>query len=66
MKRIKKIFTGTLIALALIYLALLIIAYLPYETTPIKELAGKESKFIKVNGHNIHYTKQGKGKPLIL
>ncbi len=47
MKRIKKIFIGTLIALALIYLALLIIAYLPYETTPIKELAGKESRFIK-------------------
>ena len=66
MKRIKKIFIGTLIALALIYVALLIIAYLPYETTPIKELAGKESRFVKVNGHNIHYTKQGKGKPLIL
>ena len=66
MKRIKKIFIGTLIALALIYLALLIIAYLPYKTTPIEELAGKESKFIKVKGHNIHYTKQGKGKPLIL
>ena len=66
MKRIKKIFIGTLIALALIYLALLIIAYLPYETTPIKELAGKESKFVKVNGHTVHYTKQGKGKPLIL
>ncbi|MEE9505381.1 MAG: alpha/beta hydrolase [Thermodesulfobacteriota bacterium] len=66
MKRMKKILVGTLITLALIYLALLIIAYLPYETTPIKELAGKESRFVKVNGHNIHYTKQGKGKPLIL
>jgi len=66
MKRIKKTFIGTLITLALIYLALLIIAYLPYETTPIKELAGKESKFIKVNGHTVHYTKQGEGKPLIL
>ena len=47
MKRIKKIFIGTLIALALIYLALLIIAYLPYETTPTEELAGKERKFIR-------------------
>lgn len=66
MKRIKKIFIGTLITLALIYLALLIVAYLPYETTSIKELAGKESKFLKVNGHTVHYTKQGEGKPLIL
>ena len=66
MRRIKKIFIVTLITLAFIYLALLIIAYLPYKTTPIKELAGKESRFVKVNGHTVHYTKQGEGKPLIL
>jgi len=66
MKKIKKVFIGILISIGFIYLALIIVAYLPYETTPLKELAGKESKFIKVNGHNIHYTKQGKGKPLIL
>jgi len=66
MKRIKKILIGILISIALLYLALIIIAYLPYKTTPIKELAGKEDKFIKVNGHTLHYIKQGKGKPLIL
>lgn len=66
MKRSKKILTGTLIALGLIYLLLIIIAYLPYKTTPIEELTGKESTFIEVNGNTIHYTKQGTGKPLIL
>jgi pimeloyl-ACP methyl ester carboxylesterase len=66
MKQMKKIFLGTLIALPLIYLTLIIVAYLPYETTPIEELAGEQDKFIGVNGHTIHYTKQGTGKPLIL
>jgi pimeloyl-ACP methyl ester carboxylesterase len=66
MKRIKKLFLGTLIALPLLYLALIIVAYLPYETTPIEELAGEQDKFIEVNSHTIHYTKQGTGKPLIL
>ena len=66
MKRIKKITIRTLIALALIYLTLIIVAYLPYETTPIEELAGENSKFVEVNGHTIHYIKQGTGKPLIL
>jgi pimeloyl-ACP methyl ester carboxylesterase len=66
MKRLKKIFLGVLIALPVIYFTLIIVAYLPYETTPIEELAGEQDKFIEVNGHTIHYTKQGKGKPLIL
>ena len=66
MKRIRKIFLGTLIALALIYIILIVVAYLPYETTPIEDLAGENDKFIEVNGHNIHYIKQGTGKPLIL
>jgi pimeloyl-ACP methyl ester carboxylesterase len=66
MKRIKKILIGTTISIVTIYLILIIIAYLPYQTTPIKELAGTEDKFIQVNGHTIHYIKQGNGKPLIL
>ena len=66
MKRIKKIAIRTLIALAVIYLILIIVAYLPYETTPISELAGENSKFVEVNGHTIHYIKEGTGKPLIL
>ena len=66
MKRIKKILLGTLISLVLLYFALIIIAYLPYKTTPVNELAGEEDKFVEVNGQQIHYTKHGKGKPLIL
>jgi pimeloyl-ACP methyl ester carboxylesterase len=66
MKRIKKILKWFLISITLLYLALIIIAYLPYKTTPVEELVEKESKFINVDGHSIHYTKQGKGKPLIL
>ena len=66
MKRIKKIFIGTTISVVTIYLILIIIAYLPYQITPIKELAGKEDKFIRVNDHTIHYIQKGNGKPLIL
>ncbi len=66
MKRTRKILLGALIILALLYLVLIIIAYLPYKTTPVNELAGEEDRFIEVNGQHIHYTKQGKGKPLIL
>lgn len=62
MKAVKVIFAG----LALVYIALIGIAYLPYQTTPVKELAANESEFIKVNGHNIHFTKKGQGEPLIL
>jgi alpha-beta hydrolase superfamily lysophospholipase len=66
MKRTRKILLGTLIGLVLLYLILIIIAYLPYKTTPVNELAGKDDRFIEVDGHAIHYTKQGKGKPLIM
>ena len=66
MKRAKKILIGTLIAVGLIYVILIIVAYLPYKTIPIEELAGKDSRFVEVNGHRVHYTKQGTGKPLIL
>ena len=66
MKRAKKILLGILISLVFLYLVLIVIAYLPYETTPVSELIGKEDKFIEVNGNTIHYLKQGKGKPLIL
>ena len=66
MKPMKSSSSGLCIALPLIYLALIIVAYMPYETTPIEELAGEQDTFIEVNGHTIHYTKQGTGKPLIL
>lgn len=66
MKRTKKILLGTLIGLAILYLVLIVVAYLPYETTPIAELVGEKDQFVEVDGHAIHYIKQGKGKPLIL
>lgn len=66
MKRIRKVLIGTLISFSLIYLALVIVAYLPYKTAPVQEFAEKESRFIKVNGHTLHYIKQGEGKPLVL
>jgi len=66
MKRIKKIFIGTTISAVTIYLILIIVAYLPYETKPVTELAGTEDRFIQVSGRAIHYIKQGNGNPLIL
>jgi pimeloyl-ACP methyl ester carboxylesterase len=66
MKRTGKIITGVLVSIALIYCALVIVAYLPQQTTPIEKLVGKEDKFIKVKGHDIHYLRKGEGTPLIL
>jgi len=63
MKRLLKILVGALIV---IYLILVIVAYLPYETSPPRELADKEGKFINAGGHVIHYKQQGDGKPLVL
>jgi len=66
MNRVKKILKGTIAALAVLYLILIVIAYLPSETVPIDSLTGPDSKFVEVNGKTIHYTKQGSGSPLIL
>jgi pimeloyl-ACP methyl ester carboxylesterase len=66
MNRAKKILKVTLAALALLYLILIIIAYLPSETIPVNKLAGLDSRFVQVDGRTIHYTKQGTGSPLIL
>ena len=66
MKRTSKVLIGILTGIGILYLALIIIAYLPQKITPVEQLAGKEDKFIKVKGHDIHYLKQGEGAPLIL
>jgi pimeloyl-ACP methyl ester carboxylesterase len=66
MKRLRKILVGTLVCLVLLYFGLIIVAFLPHSTIPVEELAGKDSKFIKVKDHTVHYSKQGRGKPLIL
>ncbi|MCX5884832.1 MAG: alpha/beta fold hydrolase, partial [Proteobacteria bacterium] len=66
MKRTSKVLIGILTGIGILYLALIIIAYLPQKITPVEQLAGKEDKFIRVKGHDIHYLKQGEGTPLIL
>jgi pimeloyl-ACP methyl ester carboxylesterase len=65
-KRTSKVLIGILTGIGILYLALIIIAYLPQKITPVEQLAGKEDKFIKVKDHDIHYLKQGEGAPLIL
>ena len=49
MNRARKILKGTIAALALLYLLLIVIAYLPSATVPVEKLAGADSKFVKVN-----------------
>jgi pimeloyl-ACP methyl ester carboxylesterase len=66
MKRLKKICTVIIALLLVLYLGLVVIAFLPQETIPISQLAGPQDKFVTVNGQTIHYLQQGKGKPLIL
>jgi len=65
-KRFSKVLIGILTGIGILYLALIIIAYLPQKITPVEQLAGKEDKFIRVKDHDIHYLKQGEGAPLIL
>lgn len=62
----KKIILSFAICLAIIYILLTIIAFLPLQTIPIKRLVGKEDKFIRLNGQEIHYIQKGNGKPIIL
>jgi pimeloyl-ACP methyl ester carboxylesterase len=52
--------------IATLYLILVVIAYLPQETIPVIKLAGIDDKFITINNHSIHYTKQGSGRLIIL
>jgi hypothetical protein len=61
-----KLLRNTLAVVVLVYIALIITAYLPYETTPAKELAGRDGQFIRVNNHEIHYIKKGRGRPMVL
>ncbi|MCX5902646.1 MAG: alpha/beta fold hydrolase [Proteobacteria bacterium] len=66
MKRLKKICTVIIALLLVLYLGLVVVAFLPQETIPVSQLAGPQDKFITVNGQTIHYLQQGIGKPLIL
>ena len=66
MKRLKKICTVIIALLLVLYLGLVVVAFLPQETIPVSQLAGPQDKFVTVNNQTIHYLQQGSGKPLIL
>jgi pimeloyl-ACP methyl ester carboxylesterase len=66
MSRTKKTLTGIVIGTAILYLILVVIAYLPQETIPVSTLAGPQDKFVSVNGQTIHYLQQGSGRLIIL
>jgi pimeloyl-ACP methyl ester carboxylesterase len=66
MKRLKKICTVIITLLLVLYLGLVVVAFLPQETIPVSQLSGPRDKFVTVNGQTIHYLQQGSGKPLIL
>jgi pimeloyl-ACP methyl ester carboxylesterase len=66
MQRPQKILTVIIALLLVLYLGLIVMAYLPQETIPVSQLTGPQDKFITVNGQTIHYLQQGSGKPLIL
>jgi len=63
----KKILCIILTILALAYGVLVFYAYLPSgPVVPIDRLAGKESRFVTVNGTTLHYIQKGEGSPLVL
>ncbi len=66
MSRSKKILTGLVISIAILYFILIVIAYLPHETITVNKLATEKDQFITVNNNTIHYIKQGSGNPIIL
>jgi pimeloyl-ACP methyl ester carboxylesterase len=61
-----KALRNTLIIIVLLFVALVVYAYLPYPTSEPETFAGKNSHFINLNGKTIHYTAQGSGPALVL
>lgn len=66
MSRTKIFLTCIATGIATLYLILVVIAYFPQETVPVIKLAEIDDKFITINNHSVHYTKQGSGRPIIL
>lgn len=66
MSRTKKILTYVGTSVAVLYLILILIAYLPHETIPVHNLAKEQDQFITVDNNAIHFTKHGSGQPIIL
>ena len=61
-----KILRTIFIVIVLLYVALIVYAYLPYKTAPPESFAGKNSHFITLDDRSIHYTVQGSGPALLL
>ncbi len=53
-------------ALLLIYSLLVLLTLMPRAAQPVRDLAGPQARFIKINGHTIHYIQQGQGQPVVL
>ena len=61
-----KALRNTLIVIVLLFVALVVYAYLPYPTAEPETFAGENSHFITLGGKKIHYTVQGNGPALVL
>lgn len=61
-----KALRNTFIIIVLLYVGLIVYAYLPYPTSPPETFATKNSHFIKLGGKTIHYTVAGSGPALVL
>jgi abhydrolase domain-containing protein 6 len=61
-----KALRNTFIIIVLLYVGLIVYAYLPYPASAPETFAGKNSHFIKLDGKTIHYTAQGSGPALVL
>jgi len=66
MMKAARTFILILLCPAAVYLTLIGIACIPYETTPVDELTGPRDLFVAIRGDRIHYIKQGQGPPVIL
>jgi len=68
---VKRIGQGVLIALAILLLAALVGPFLvpipPLEdTVPPEQLADPDSRFIEIDGINVHYKRYGQGEPVFI
>jgi 2-hydroxymuconate-semialdehyde hydrolase len=41
-------------------------ALMTHKSVPVQQLAGKDSHFVSVDGQQLHYTRHGRGTPIIL
>jgi len=61
-----KALRNTLIIIVVLFIALIVYAYLPYSTAAPESFAFENSHFIDINGRTIHYTVEGSGPALVL